>query len=174
MAGSKPTPAGVGEQLIDLLKKAKPADVEKLDEAIKEKEEALAVVNKTAIGEIRALKRTRKMLAIATGLEQPKKFPARKKATDRPAAGGPGAAAGSNRDPARTEADDKMLKDRRMKVLRILCDAGMLHWDALTEKSGISPFGRGAMGQVLTHEWFHINGDKMVSCTDKGDRASLI
>ena len=167
MAKSKEEPT-IAEQLQSLLGQATAEDVAEIDAAIDAKE-----------AEIAGLRQTRKLLAVAAGVEEPVKrggWPRKKKAE--PESNGHGkpaaaATAGGN-NPWTAPKTMNVLDDRRKKVVELLRSHGPsrgAEW--IATKLGISPVGPGGLGQVLQHEWFHRSPDNTVTLTDKGDRAVI-
>lgn len=153
----------VATQLRDLLTKTTKEDVEEIDAEIAAAEESL--------GKLRA---TRKMLAQAIGLEEPRK-PWTRKAKAEPSANGSAAAkspASSTRD---AYANPKDIDERRRKALMAIRASlnKSLSKESLSQKTGIAFQGPGNLASVLAHEWFHLSPDGHVTLTDKGDRVNL-
>lgn len=150
MAKESPS-RSVASRLRDLLGEATEADVKEMDAEIEAAEETLA-----------KLRANRKLLAQAVGLEEPKKhWTQQRKAKAEPAT-----------KPAAAESKD--MGEKRKTVLKHLRSVGgSCQLDALSAATRISRYGPGALGTVLAHEWFHVNGDGLATITDKGDRVTL-
>lgn len=156
MAKAKDEPAAttsVASQLRDLLGRATAEDVAELDAEIAAKEK-----------ETEILKANRKLLAQAVGIEEPKKHWTQRK-NNKAADNEPAKPTAST--PASTD-----LVEKRRKVARWIRENGPKHLDKVSQGTGISRFGPGALGTVVIHEWFHTTPDGTVQLTDKGDRAA--
>ncbi len=164
MAKAKDEPAttSVATQLRDLLAKATAEDVKELDAEITAKE-----------SELDKLKANRKLLAQAVGIEEPKQhWTRRKKAANGGDTAKPASAASSSSSASGPAAAGTDLMEKRRKVLRWVKENGEKHLDRVSQGTGISRFGPGALGTVVIHEWFHTTPDGTLKLTDKGDRAA--
>lgn len=147
--------ASVASQLRDLLTRATEADVAEIDAEIAAKE-----------GELASLRANRDLLAKAVGLEPAKRTWSRKKKDDDGAAA-PTSPAGS----AAPRGGDGLVEKRR-KVVKWVKANGAKHLDKVSEGTGISRFGPGALGSVVIHDWFNVTPDGTVKLTEAGERAA--
>ncbi|VTT98916.1 unnamed protein product [Gemmataceae bacterium] len=120
-----PEPRPVGEQLLDLVGRATPDDLKAIDDAIAAKDRDLA-----------ALRAVRKVLAVAAGVEEPKKpgpGPRKEKAdADQPGRGG-------------------SMEERRVRCARYILKNGPTPAAGLGRLFDIPA---GSQTGVLSHPWF--------------------
>lgn len=144
-------PASVASQLRDLLTRATEADVAEIDAEIAVKK-----------GELASLEANRDMLAKAIGMEPAKRAWSRKPKDESAPAAAPAAKPAAGTD----------LVEKRRKVARWIKANGAKHLDKVSEGTGISRFGPGALGSVVLHDWFHVTPDGTVKLTEVGERAA--
>lgn len=77
-----------------------------------------------------------------------------------------------NNRPAAPRPPSSSLAQKRKKVLDYLAKNGAKSRTKVAEDAGISRTGRGNIHEVLTHDWFCVEADGMVSLTEAGDRAA--
>src|SRR4051812_32836294 len=116
---------------------AKASFLEALEAATKEDLEAIEVQVSEHEAKATALRSAARILKAKLGVDEPKPPKA-------PRANGNG------------EATDD-LKDKRKRVNVYLRANGAKSTQKISESLAISRMGRNALGQVLAHEWFHVN-----------------
>lgn len=144
-------------QLRELLAQTTADDVKDLDAQILAKQ-----------AELDALKADRKMLAQAAGIEEPKKhWTQTRKAKAAPSANG----ATTERTVGQSVYDSYDLAPRRKQLLAWLAANGSKHIDKVSGGTGIPLQGPGCVSHCIKGcDWFHLDPERYVSLTDKGER----
>jgi hypothetical protein len=132
------------------------ADVDARVAAKRAEADQVAAAYQAEIGKLLAV---RKVVAAKLGVKAERK---KREPKPKPAGNPPHPGAGAN---------GVNLDGKRRKVLTWLKANRPVHVDVLSEKVLIGRPGPHGLAAVLQYEWFHVDGDGVVSLTDKGDRA---